>query len=310
MRNFLLKLFYESTARPYYGYYITGTIHYKKYLSTYFDSMYRTSKVFIEKQNNLHCAIFVEDAKWDSKYFGSKMGKIRCILVDDTNYNKKFIIEAATIRKILSESNFDYIFCRIHCSDMPSIHAIEENKFVNIGSLAIFVKTVSIKDEIVSLYPQKFSISFFEKKDINKISKIARKAFIYDRFHRDPLLSQKKASQVWVDSLINSCQDNSETVFVIKNYKKPAGFVVTRCEFTKSFLGADLIVIKLIAVTPEYQGKGMGSALIDKVIDFSRTQAGFIEVGTQLDNLQAIRLYQSKGFKLINSYLDYRWIRK
>ena len=61
-----------------------------------------------------------------------------------------------------------------------------------------------------------------------------------------------------------------------------------------------------VAVSPQYRGAGIGSALLDKAIKFARImelKAIFLEV--RMDNDSAISLYEKKGFVKRSVKLNY-----
>lgn len=53
-----------------------------------------------------------------------------------------------------------------------------------------------------------------------------------------------------------------------------------------------------IAITPKYQGMGIGSLLFDEMINIAKNRPGVsqLELGVMKDNAKAKRLYTSKGF--------------
>jgi ribosomal protein S18 acetylase RimI-like enzyme len=54
-----------------------------------------------------------------------------------------------------------------------------------------------------------------------------------------------------------------------------------------------------LAVRPEYQGNGIGEALVrDMLSQFYRRGAQTVSVNTQKDNRASISLYQKAGFRL------------
>ena len=53
-----------------------------------------------------------------------------------------------------------------------------------------------------------------------------------------------------------------------------------------------------IGIAPKYQGMGIGSLLFDEMINIAKNRNGVtqLELGVMKDNIQAKRLYTSKGF--------------
>ncbi|MEX0300468.1 MAG: GNAT family N-acetyltransferase [Kordiimonas sp.] len=61
----------------------------------------------------------------------------------------------------------------------------------------------------------------------------------------------------------------------------------------------ELWELKNIAVSPEWQGKGVGKALLVEAIDAARTLgAKYLEVGTGNSSVDQLAFYQKAGFRL------------
>ncbi len=72
-------------------------------------------------------------------------------------------------------------------------------------------------------------------------------------------------------------------------------------ERMKIALFAHVLTDLTVAVDPDWQGRGVGSALFRVLIDTARTMTppvGRIELGTGANNLGAQRLYQRLGFRI------------
>lgn len=62
-----------------------------------------------------------------------------------------------------------------------------------------------------------------------------------------------------------------------------------------------------ISVVKEYWGKGIGSKLIETIIDFAKNTAGceIIQLQVRSDNERAIKLYRKYGFEKIGQFKGY-----
>jgi len=77
--------------------------------------------------------------------------------------------------------------------------------------------------------------------------------------------------------------------FVAENNGKIIGFVDLR-------LGGSVLV-RGLAVEPRWRGKGVGSALLEKVIGFARKEGrSAVWIKVQPGNLEAVKIYQKAGF--------------
>ncbi len=83
---------------------------------------------------------------------------------------------------------------------------------------------------------------------------------------------------------------------------KPAGYV--RGYDRISMSSSDIVMMcDLVYILPEFRGHGFGRLLMEKFIEFAvQTDAARIDLLTDLDNENAVALYESFGFKGRNRY--------
>lgn len=55
-----------------------------------------------------------------------------------------------------------------------------------------------------------------------------------------------------------------------------------------------------LEILPEYQGKGIGSAIISEIIETEKSKCREIEIGCFKINMSAIKLYKRMGFRIYN----------
>ena len=58
------------------------------------------------------------------------------------------------------------------------------------------------------------------------------------------------------------------------------------------------IVIDLIAVSPEYQRRGLAAAMISFAAEACLGQSAVMQVGTQIANIPSLSLYAGLGFRI------------
>ncbi|MBI4662343.1 MAG: GNAT family N-acetyltransferase [Verrucomicrobia bacterium] len=135
--------------------------------------------------------------------------------------------------------------------------------------------------------------------DRETLLKIASSCFKYSRFHLDPEIPGDLANAVkraWVESYCHKTR--GEKLVVAEWDGQLAGFVALLNHDSDS--GRER-VIDLVGVEEAYQRKGVGSRLIDYVVNDSAGRAVWVKVGTQVANTPSVRLYEKAGFCLTAS---------
>jgi peptide alpha-N-acetyltransferase len=89
----------------------------------------------------------------------------------------------------------------------------------------------------------------------------------------------------------DSVKNKNKLIFVSRNrLNRPVGFILFKSENGKA-------IVELVAIEKEYRKRGIGTLLINKVINYARkTNNKTIFVSTQVTNKKAIKLYKKAGF--------------
>jgi mycothiol synthase len=104
--------------------------------------------------------------------------------------------------------------------------------------------------------------------------------------------------------LLTETENPDNGIQFLYHKKIPVGVVFT--EFDESL--EDSISIGPIAVSPEYQGKGLGRILLRKGIDIANSNGYNSWLSVNAENKKAVRLYLSEGFKIIDHRKCYQFL--
>ncbi len=126
--------------------------------------------------------------------------------------------------------------------------------------------------------------------DRAQVEAIAGHCFRGSRFHADPLIPRELADALkarWAGNFFTGQRGDAMTVAQAEG--RVAGFLL-------ALHRPDVMVIDLVAVDPEFRGRGLGAALVRA----AHAQSGLpgLAVGTQAANAPALALYQSLGMRV------------
>ena len=137
---------------------------------------------------------------------------------------------------------------------------------------------------------------------------LASDIFSNSRYYGDPVFERTHVDTLhrrWVE---NSCGGRADRIFVATSGAKVLGFVA--CLFSPgnpAYGIAPMATVDLIGVTPDAQGRGVGTALMAAATENYRGRSAEIQVGTQAYNYGAIRLYTRCGFHLAKAETTLHW---
>lgn len=225
----------------------------------------------------------IEKLDWDSQFFGYQIGKL--ILSNNADY-----------KYIFSQDTFDLIY-------VFSNEIIYDERFFHADNKVVFHKRISKRNYNADLQIKCFSFDN-STMSYSELEALAIESGKYSRFKLDSNFVNnefEKLYKQWIYQSVNKKIAMEVLVYQIDN--RLAGFISIGKKSDR------LAGIGLVAVSPEFQGKGIGSILVKAAENYS-IENGFteIQVVTQEFNENAVKLYRKNGFNLLEkTYIYHYW---
>lgn len=198
------------------------------------------------------------------------------------------------------EAGIHHLSARVDTGDFTTIHALEKAGFELIDGIQTFLQPLN-----GNLGPALPGTRMFEPRDLPEILEIGRTAFIFDRFHADPALSPVIADRVNECWTRNCCLGTAADAVVVAETNGRIASYVT-CQVARQAKRGSII---LVATAEWARGKGAARRASSAALHwFASHGIETVEVGTQLRNIPAARLYESLGFRLTRTSLTFRKI--
>tara|TARA_B100000886_G_scaffold339785_1_gene306352 strand:- start:31929 stop:32609 length:681 start_codon:yes stop_codon:yes gene_type:complete len=173
-------------------------------------------------------------------------------------------------------------------------------KFRFVGQNIIFSKDIDFKKK---KFQNKLSLNVSKKKDKKKVINICIKNLKSSRFDLDKRIPRaiiKKIRFSWISSYF--LKRRNKLAYSVVYQKKIVGLL---CIIKKK----KNLIIDLIAISKNYNGKGFGSYIIDDLQSkFPKYKK--IIVGTYRQNRQAVMFYKKCGFEIIKIYNVFHYYEK
>lgn len=245
---------------------------------------------------------------WDSQQIGLPAGRLD-YLIAIGSYAEQAACKQALLDQILAEcaaSGLRHLSARVDAGDLTGVHVLEQNGFVCVDGLCLFARETGPAE----LRPAvDFDLRLASPADSQALADLAREAYVFDRFHADPVIPAWRADELHAVWLRNSCTGQAaDAVVVAEDAQGVLGFVTCKLQAdTAAHLGCLVGTIVLVATAARARRRGVGRAATWAALEWFRQQgAGIVDVGTQLRNIPAARLYEACGFRLAGSSLTLR----
>lgn len=134
-------------------------------------------------------------------------------------------------------------------------------------------------------------LRFAETSDRDGVVSLARRSFVFSRFHQDPLIPKSVADEIkaqWAGNFFKG--ERGDRMVVAVSNGTIAGFALLASGDGPS------VVIDLIAVDEGCRRRGIAARMIEFVA--SQDCPNRVVVGTQVANLPSVCLYEKLGFRL------------
>ena len=239
-------------------------------------------------------AVWTETLEWDSAILGIPSAKINAFFVFGnqwTDANSLSLVEDAEV--MLRDMGAKFASCRICYSNRPLIDALLMNGWQLRDILAIYVapspppRSSPNTAQIVDLAPLE-ATNFLDH---------FSSSFRHARMYRDPKISQAIADHFYRRLCERVLQNASGKTVGILSKTRVAGIAVGGFDADlKKQLNINLTYLWQITVFPEFRGMGLSAALL-RGFQNRFQNADVIEIGTQIDNVPANRLYSRAGLR-------------
>lgn len=244
-----------------------------------------------ENQPLLVAAGFAGWVSWGEQPFESEHLRRRCcriVAVGSAGANSDLAALLRAAFATLRERGYDFVSFRSPGGDRSLLQAARDAGAEEVERLVTFERPLP---ERAGSLPD--GVSLAEPGDAEGCAEVGRRAFRYDRFHRDARIDSRAADQLKAAWMRNSCRGRADAVLVARD----AGAVVAA---NACLCRGDAAVIDLIGVLPEWQGRGLGRTLVDAAVAHYGGAARCLRVGTQDANKASVALYQAAGFRPVD----------
>lgn len=218
----------------------------------------------------------VELLKWDSAFFNCKIGK----------YEAKTDVQGKELESLAKGFDLIYVLSKVPLQIQSSFKQVK-----------LTYSKLTERREVNKAVTRRFSSKTDNYNDLLALTYLSGHR---SRFLKDPFFGEhnfKRLYKEWIDKNIKK-QDEFVLVHLIDN--KIAGFV-------SYSLSNKIAVIELIAVSSNYQSKGVGKKLLDAV-EFNLNSGTELIVSTQESNKQATTFYEKYGFSLTKKLYIYHYV--
>ena len=232
---------------------------------------------------------------FDTDIFGFNMAKIHHVDVEGDKVKIKKNLQS--LEKDFNKHKIKYAIYRVPAANFNLIHALESTGYVIVDGLINLRQNIEETESKIDQNIREAKIS-----DAKELKKLASTAFKHTRVYNDKILDEVKAGKMYEKWIENSLKGQaSDVVLVWEDKTNIVGFITLQKNGH----------IPLLAVSESYRGKGIAKSLVNAALFYMKKWgAKKSEIETQMANIPAIRAYQSCGFKIVDSYLTFRWAKK
>lgn len=143
-----------------------------------------------------------------------------------------------------------------------------------------------------------------EKDEVQKLQDLNDEVFV-DNHKYDPDLKMDWAQSLVGKNYFTELLNSPEAICLIaEENNTPVGYIAAAPK-ELSYRLSKYIEIENMGVSPSYRSKGIGSQLIEKVLELAKKK-GFqkVYVNTYSDNIKAIDFYEKSGFNKTDVSLE------
>ncbi len=237
----------------------------------------------------------IENLTWDSEFFGFPIGQFETHQLKDEDQLRLALTWAR-------DRGLRCLYFQAHPDDGATVTLVEKHGFHLVDVRLVLARALPARLEAPDT--DKIRITPPKEAEIERLAEIAAQISHVSRFAFDQNFGLAQAEALYRLWIQKAMAGYADAVWVARQplHDEAMGFVTgTLRDKTAS--------LQLIGVHSNYQGQGVGKALVDAALYWAQTQgASHMQVITQARNVPAQQLYQKKGFLTISVMLYYhKW---
>lgn len=256
----------------------------------------------VVQQNHVRAFGCFRKLPWDSQQLRMSVARIDYLLATGS-YNEQRSAKDMLLEELLVEAQnlgVWHMSVRVDASDLSSLHVLEEAGFITVDGILTFA--LDLKEHRAVEPDGDFKIRLATADDAGAAEALARTAYVYDRFHADPFIDRELADELHANWVRNSCEGKAaDAMLIAEDLSGLLGFVTCKLprDAARNSYNSRTGTIVLVASVPRARGRRVAYSLTMAALEwFRRSGCETVEVGTQLSNIPASRLYQTCGFRL------------
>lgn len=223
--------------------------------------------------------IEIKPLDWDSKLFGVKCANLAL---------KECITEYHEVKILDDLSSYDFVTIRNYNNDCVN------NKFIGekTNAFLVDVQVVFSKNVEIKYLDSHVKISNNVDPD-SRLLCISRNNFVYSRFFRDPNINPILANSVYENWTKNSFNREDKFFAIYEDNNIVKGFFLFGFDNNNNLDQGQGFMV----VDSDYQGQGVGKALINSIENFAYNKCSKkIFGGTQVDNIKMMNHFYKNGY--------------
>jgi ribosomal protein S18 acetylase RimI-like enzyme len=237
------------------------------------------------------------------------MAKVETLICEDRDNRD---VRAGLVRAVLAHcrrAGVRHLSVRLDAEDLATVDVLERNGFRLVDAMCIFLYDLKEQPVLDPSSTGDFRVRPIRKAEVSAIRAMAQEAFRQGRFHRDGNLPQDRSDALYAGLARALRKDGTAEILAAEVAGKCVGFIAGVPDHALNpFLAKRLAYLWLVTVLPEYCGRGIATGLTKALLAALAGKVDLVEIGTQVYNYPALRLYQRLGCRPVSSVLTFhRW---
>ena len=254
---------------------------------------------------------------WDTALFGQPMGAIRYLVLDANAPASVAPHLIAAVETWARAHDLAFLLCRAHADDVPLVHALERSGFLLMDTLLDYVfdaRRHPPASIVAPSVPSGFSLSLASKRDVPRLTEVARAAFVghYGRYHSDPCITPAQSVRVYEDWVRSSAGGYADWIVILERDGTIAGYSIWRKpSAAESALSVRVGHYSIAAVHPDFSGRGLFGVLTHAGMELLRDVADCIEGPTHVNNHPVQRGYSRLSWHVADAHHSFhKWLTR